>query len=176
MRENEKLFCLQAGAFAAAAVGGTLFHFLYGWTQNSVLTAPFCAVNESTWEHMKLLFFPLFVYALLERRALENRADFWCVKCVGITVSLVLVPVLYYTTLGSFGSSPAYLNIAFFFLSAAACCILEYRLFLRENTLSCAEKLALTSLVLLAGIFVLFTFVTPRIPLFQDPLTLRYGR
>ena len=45
---------------------GSLLHFVYGWSGGSVLAAGFSAVNESTWEHMKLLFFPVFLLTLVQ--------------------------------------------------------------------------------------------------------------
>ena len=47
--------------FFFTVVFGVLLHFLYEWSYNSVWIAPFSGVNESTWEHMKLLFFPMFI-------------------------------------------------------------------------------------------------------------------
>ena len=46
----------------AVVVLGCLNHFIYEWTGESPISALFCPVNESVWEHLKLLFFPyLFV-------------------------------------------------------------------------------------------------------------------
>ena len=39
---------------------GTLLHFTYEWSGGNLLVASFSAVNESTWEHLKLLFYPMF--------------------------------------------------------------------------------------------------------------------
>ena len=47
----------QMVGFIAAGVGGTLLHFLYALSNESVLVTPFSAVNESTWGHMKLMYF-----------------------------------------------------------------------------------------------------------------------
>ena len=55
----------QFWGFAVTALGGTLLHFLYDWT-HSAWVAPFSGVNESTWEHMKLLFWPMFLYAIVQ--------------------------------------------------------------------------------------------------------------
>ena len=52
--------------FAATGLVGTLLHFVYGWSDGSRVAAAFSAVNESTWEHMKLLFLPYFVFAVVE--------------------------------------------------------------------------------------------------------------
>ena len=57
----------QAAGFALVTLGGTILHFLYDWTGGSISVAPFSGVNESTWEHMKLLFWPLFLFALFQR-------------------------------------------------------------------------------------------------------------
>ena len=44
--------------FIATGLFGTLLHFVYEWTGGNRVIAVFSAVNESTWEHMKLLFIP----------------------------------------------------------------------------------------------------------------------
>ena len=65
---KQDLFLWQFSGFSLSSLGGTLLHFLYDWTNESILIAPFSGVNESTWEHMKLLFFPLFLFALIQSR------------------------------------------------------------------------------------------------------------
>ncbi len=165
----------QFGGFAATALGGTLLHFLYEWTNESVLIAPFSGINESTWEHMKLLFFPWFVFALIQSRYFKEYQNFWCVKLAGIAAGLVLIPVLFYTYNGALGKSPDWLNIAIFFIAAAATFLLETRLF-KTGTFECQwQQIALVIICLIGVSFVVFTFATPQIPLFQDPLTGTYG-
>ena len=41
------------------------FHSLYDWLPNSLFSL-FFPVNESIWEHMKLLFTPFVVYTIIE--------------------------------------------------------------------------------------------------------------
>ena len=52
--------------FAVTGLLGTLLHFVYEWTGENRIVAAFSAVNESTWEHMKLLFVPFLVFAVVE--------------------------------------------------------------------------------------------------------------
>ena len=52
--------------FFTAAVLGTLGHFAYDWSGKSLPVGAFCAVNESTWEHMKLLFFPVLLFTAVQ--------------------------------------------------------------------------------------------------------------
>ena len=77
MKRNIHLWQLMG--FAVVSLGGTLLHFLYDWTGQSVLAAPFSGVNESTWEHMKLLYVPLFLYALVQSYFFREYKNFWCV-------------------------------------------------------------------------------------------------
>lgn len=52
--------------FIATGLFGTLLHFVYEWTGGNRVIAVFSAVNESTWEHMKLLFIPFLVFTVVE--------------------------------------------------------------------------------------------------------------
>ena len=161
--------------FAVTAFGGTLLHFLYDWLGEAVWIAPFSGVNESTWEHMKLLFWPMLLFAILQCFFFREREDFWCVKLRGILLGILLIPVLFYTYNGVVGTSPDWINIAIFFLSAAIAYIYETRLF-HEKRFSCrTPKRAILLLCGVALLFVVFTFVTPEISLFEDPLTGSYG-
>ena len=73
---NRSIPLWQFWGFAAVSLGGTLLHYLYDWTNQSLPAAPFSGVNESTWEHMKLLFFPMFLFALVQSFFFRDRHDF----------------------------------------------------------------------------------------------------
>ena len=161
--------------FSVTSLGGTLLHFLYDWLGGAVWTAPFSAVNESTWEHMKLLFWPMFIYALVQSIFFGHREDFWCVKLRGILLGISLIPIIFYTYNGVIGKSPDWLNISIFFICAAAAYIYETRQFNNEKTLCKNPKLALILLCAIALLFVIFTFKTPRLSIFKDPITSTYG-
>lgn len=44
---------------------GASMHFIYHWSGCHPLAAVFCAVNESTWEHIKIMLFPMLLWWLL---------------------------------------------------------------------------------------------------------------
>ena len=104
MKRSIKLW--QFFGFAVTSFLGTVLHFLYDWTGKAVWVAPFSGVNESTWEHMKLLFWPLFLFALVQWLFFRDQENYWCVKLAEILLGLVLIPVLFYTYNGVFGKSP----------------------------------------------------------------------
>ena len=172
---NRSIRLWQFFGFAVTSLGGTLLHFLYDWLGEAVWVAPFSGVNESTWEHMKLLFWPMFLYAIVQSFFFKDRGDFWCVKLRGNLLGLALIPLLFYTYNGVVGRSPDWINIAIFFISAAAAYLYETRLF-EQGTVACRRsRWAVAVLCLIGVLFVVFTFATPEIGVFRDPLTEEYG-
>ena len=165
----------QLMGFGVASLGGTLLHFLYDWLGKAVWIAPFSGVNESTWEHMKLLFWPMLIFAIVQSFFFKDCSVFWCVKLRGTLFGLLLIPVLFYTYNGIFGKSPDWLNIVIFFISTALAYLYEARLF-NSQRFSCKKpKLAKIMLFAIGVLFVVFTFATPEINLFKDPLTGAFG-
>ena len=165
----------QLMGFAVTSLGGTLLHFLYDWLGEAAWIAPLSGVNESTWEHMKLLFWPMFAFAVVQSFLFRDREEFWCIKLRGILFGLVLIPIIFYTYNGAIGKSPDWLNIAIFFISAAATYVYETRLFNSEKVKCKAPKLAFAALCVIGLLFGIFTFRTPELGIFLDPLTGGYG-
>ena len=162
----------QMGGFAATAVLGTLLHFSFDWTGGSMIAALFSAVNESIWEHLKLLFYPMILVAVVEYIVWGKEwAHFWCIKLLGALLGLGVIPVIYYTYTGISGVNADWFNIAIFFLAAAVVYWTETKLFARNLGCSISGRVAVGVLVLMGLLFTVFTFWPPEIPLFQDPRT-----
>lgn len=165
----------QIVGFVVSVFGGVLFHFLYDWTNESVLVAPFTGVNESTWEHMKLLFIPMFLFAIIESFFFKRYKDFWGVKFKGIVLGIVLIPVLYYLYNGIIGKSPDWINIAIFVISAVTSYIYEYKLLFKEDKNIPNKKTSIILLLFIFGLFILFTFMPLKLNIFVDPTTNTFG-
>ncbi len=172
---KKSVFFWQVVGFIFTAIGGVLLHFLYDWTNQSIFIAPISGVNESTWEHMKLLFFPLFIYAIYEKRYFKEQKNYWCIKLIGILTGLITIPVLFYTYNGVIGKSPDWINIVIFFISAAVAFLIEGHLLKQENYRCMWNRLSFIILCFIGLLFVIFTFFTPTIPLFKDPISGTFG-
>ncbi len=171
MRKKLKRWELAGFLFAAAA--GPLLHFAFKWSGESTIVAAFAAVNESTWEHMKLLFVPLFLFTLLEFLFLaEGYANFFAVKGVSLLAAEATIPVLYYTINGAFGRTPDFVNIAIYYAAVLVFYLLSFFLLTRGYLRSGVWQLSGFVLFwLLAFVFVLFTYRPLPLPLFADPIT-----
>ncbi len=173
---KKSLVIWQFLGFVFTSVFGTLLHFVFDWTNQNIIVGLFSAVNESIWEHMKLLYFPMLIFALFESRYFENEyKNFWCAKAKGFFIGLTVIPMLYYTYTGALGVKTDWFNILIFFIAAAISFFTETKSM--KNNRECilsptASKIFIFTLGLL---FILFTFCTPKIPLFKDPLNSTYG-
>ena len=161
--------------FFTAAVLGTLGHFAYDWSWKSLPVGAFCAVNESTWEHMKLLFFPVLLFTAVQL-CLRWESGLLAARAVSTTAGLVAIPALFYTYSGVLGRTVDWVNILIFYVADAALFGLDSRLrrsgHFRAPWLQTAGALWLW---LLAFLFVWWTFRPPHIGLFLDPVTGQYG-
>ena len=172
---KKTIWLWQLMGFAVTSFSGTILHFLYEWLGKSPIVASFSGVNESTWEHMKLLFWPMLIYTVIQSLFFKYYPNFICIKTRGILLGISLIPILYYTYNGVIGKSPDWINIAIFFVSAGVSYIYESRA-LKRGTVHCNHpKLAIFILFLLILAFVLFTFKTPSLGIFEDPITKTYG-
>ena len=154
--------------FIITGVAGTLLHFLYDWTGQNPVVGAFSAVNESVWEHMKLLFFPMLVFSFLEYATVgKGYPNFWCVKLMGTLVGLTVIPVLYYTYTGALGLSADWFNITIFFIAAATVYWLETKLLQKKIPHCPFPAPAVAGLLGLGVIFVMLTYYPPNLPLFR---------
>ena len=174
---RKRLFFWELAGFLFTSAIGSLLHFVYEWSGGSLAAAVVSAVNESTWEHMKLLFVPMFLFSVVQACVLgKNYPNFLAVRAVSTLAGLALIPVLYYTYTGVWGQMRDWANIAVFFLAALGAFLLDFYL-LRRNRLSAPwqQMLGLIVLWALAFCFVWCTFRPLHIALWRDPLTGTYG-
>ena len=171
---KRSLFLWQFGGFTFSVVLGTILHFLYEWT-NCLIFTPISAVNESTFEHMKILFFPMFFYAILEWFFLgKEYKNYWNAKLLGTFLGVELIPILFYTFKGCFGEPAGWLNVIFFFVSAFLAYLYE-ALILKSNKYEKGGVASFITLIIIAILFALFTYITPKLPIFLDPVTNKYS-
>lgn len=162
-----KWFCI-IGAVVTIILG-VISHFVYDWTGGNFFVGLFFPVNESTWEHMKLLFFPMFGYALLVGKRIEEQIP--CVynaMYIGIITGLAMIPVMFYTYTGILGFNVDWLNIALYVISVAAAYYVVYQV-AEKGTIGDSKILQYIMYVLLIA-FMVFSVYPPKLGLFTSPV------
>lgn len=163
--------------FVFTIIIGTLVHFVYQWSGESVISAPFSAVNESTWEHLKLLVVPLLLFSIAEYVCYgKTLSNFLAARTLCALAGMAAIVVVFYGYTAFTKQNWLWADIGVFILAVALSYSLSYVL-LKHGLLSGKgwEIAARVLLALLAVSFILFTTQPPHLFLFQDPVTGQYG-
>lgn len=154
---------------------GALFHFVYEWSNQNYWIAPFFSVNESVWEHMKLAFWPLLIFAIFTYLFLRKRINNYITGVAeGIFLTILLIPFFFYIYTYYFDDN-IIADIIIFILSIAFGFLLSYYIF-KANTLPPEiQLLECLGLFVLAVAFITFTYCPPICDLFRSFVNGEYG-
>lgn len=172
--ENHKILTFQIFSILFSFVLGTLLHFTYGWSGNNTIVASFSAVNESIWEHLKLVFFPMLIASMIGYLYLGREyKNYGTARAIGIITAITFITVFYYTYTGIIGNNYAILDIGSFFVAIILGEVESARIMQLPQWKN--EILGITSMVLLLISFILFTYLPPKLNYFKDPVDGKYG-
>jgi len=146
---------------------GALLHFVYGWLNNSVF-AIFGSINESVWEHLKLLFWPSLLMATIEYFYIGyNFKNYIIAKAVSIYIGVLLIVSFFYTYTGIIGRNFLIVDLSTFILSVILSNLFSYYL-IKKNKFQGKyfQIIGLAMIFILSLAFVAFTRRPPDLPLF----------
>lgn len=158
--------------FTLLTIGlGTILHFTYEWSGNHPFVGIFSAINESTWEHLKLLVVPMVLFVLPEYFLYGySHPNFIPVRFLSILLGMAVIVTAFYTYTGILGKDYLWADIIVFLLGVITAYWFSGKL-LQTNALTSdlAVKLSLLGFTLLAICFIVFTYYPPEIGLFHSP-------
>ena len=164
--------CIKWIGIVFVLVAGTLSHFLYEWSGQNYFAGLISPVNESVWEHMKLIFFPMLAFTLI--LLCRYRKTYPCAVCAlltGILTGTLLIPVLFYAYTFVVGKDLFFMDIAIFIFSTLIGFLISSKIMKScHSKPKCILPCILVLLLLLCFIF--FTYAPPDMALFSDPAVL----
>ncbi len=153
---------------------GSMLHFAYAWSGNWRPMALIAAVNESTWEHLKLAFWPAFIFALIAYFVVKMKPKNFCLAQMVKFVSMpILIIVLFYAHQLFFSDSLIY-DISIFWLAVILGHVFSYQIEKSSKDYN-LEKLSTVLIIIILLKFSLFTYFPIQNFLFLDPVTNLYG-
>ena len=168
---DRKLFNYSVAGFFFVSIAGSLLHFAYDLSGSNPLAGMFTPVNESTWEHMKLIFFPSFFYLLAGWPLLgRTRPQFLPAFLTGTLVGTVSIPVIFYTYSGILGSNYLWLDLLTFYLSALLDYWLSFQMAVQKKGWFPPVTLLLFLNITFMVLFFLLTYRAPDAGIFAPPL------
>ena len=183
---KKNLILITLTSIAATSVLGVLFHFAYDFFGKNAIAALIFPINESVWEHLKLLFFPMLLCLIIMSAFYphKNKSCYVTGLAMGLIGGCITIVTFFYTATGVIGRNIDWLNIAIFFIAVIAAHLIfyYYAAMPLNNTYAYRNRhndrngsncngipawipiIAITALCIL---FFIFSFYQPAIGLFQ---------
>ncbi len=166
---------------------GVLFHFGFEFLGENQALGWLFPVNESTWEHLKLLFFPALIWTVVGYFLIgKDLSDYIGASSLGVLYGMLSIVVLFYTYTGVLGYSIDFINIILYFISVILCYCSIYKALtppkeLYQSSLEPEQGTVpgnwagVLFFLIFFVLFLVFTYLPPKIGLFLDPVTGTYG-
>jgi hypothetical protein len=167
---------LELAGIAVIFIAGTAWHFLFEWSGFWQPIAWLAPVNESTWEHFKMAFWPGLIWACVEYwTAGKTEQNYWLGKFCGLLCMPVIIAVVFYSYTTVLGMRYLWVDILSFLMAITVGQLVSYRIILAAKVRVPAQWLGVVGIMGMILAFVLFTYAPPHIFLFENVATHAYG-
>jgi hypothetical protein len=171
-----KLLSLEILGAIFVIIIGAIFHFIFELSNQWLPIGAIAPVNESVWEHLKLVFWPLIIFSIIEYFPLKHEAkNFVLSKLVAIIIAELTILVTFYSYTAILGTDILLVDILSFIIGVILGYVASYRILKINTAPNWSMIVSLVAIIILGIIFVVFTYLPPEIPLFEDPETGLYG-
>ena len=157
------------------SVLGTLAHFFYDWAHHNRVVGLFSAVNESTWEHIKIALTATFLWGLIDGFLYGSDPNYFPAKLVSLIVMIITIPVIFYSYRHFTRRSILVIDIALFYIAILFGQLSFYGVLLAPDVSHFFQYLSCIGLFVLFGCYMTLTLAPLKTFLFEDPLNGKYG-
>jgi len=174
--ERKKILAWEMYGILFIFLFGALLHFIFELSGELRPVAIIGAVNESVWEHIKIGFWPAFIWAIIEFFVFGKRIkNFMIAKGVAFTLQALLITGIYYMVKAA-GIETLAIDITNFFISIALAQIVSYRLLLVQKHHRVLSIIGVILIITNLVGFCLLSYFPPKgCPIFLDPVSGGYG-
>ena len=167
---DNKLLAWEIVAALFILLFGSSLHFAFELSNFWYPVAPFAAVNESIWEHLKMVFWPGLLFFAVQYAFLKNDAcaeQFWTAKALCLVLMPLLIAAGWYAMVAVTGEHYFVFDIALFVGAIIAGQLLSYAVLSGKIGADPRPRFAFLAIFLLALAFTVFSFYPPRLSLFE---------
>lgn len=171
-----KALKLEISGIFFISILGSLLHFTFNWLNRFWLVGAFSAVNESTWEHLKLAVVPAILWVILESKVFKLKANnFLFAKAAGVYLMPIAIAAIFYSYKAILGHHLLVLDILTFVAAVIIGQMASYGIMLRPEFTKKHDIIWVSALIALFLAFVIFTFCPPQNFIFKDQVSGLYG-
>jgi len=147
---------------------GCLLHFAWEWSGRSTVVAVFAATNESTWEHLKLAFWPALALTPIQRPIYGSFPGWLPATAIRCVLPSFVIVALFYGYTALLGSHHLAADLTIFAVAILAGEFLGHAVLTHE--FGSRLRLGAFGLLILATVlFATLTFRPPDSFLFHEP-------
>lgn len=173
LKLQKKMYIL---GFFVISIIGTLLHFTYELSNENIFLAIVSAVNESVWEHLKIAVMPMFLWMFIEFITLKfRRENLWSSLLIKLFTTIAFITVSYYLYTSILGTHNLWIDMSIFYIAILLAQILGYKEVTAKNINVKYEEISKYLVIIIFVMFVVFTFIPPKIDIFRDEVTSTYG-
>ena len=160
-------------AFFVIGFLGTIGHFLYEWTSDNKFVGYFFSTNESTWEHLKLLFFPTIFYSVFEFFITKEKPqNYIAAVVISVICGMLTIVTLFYTVSSVLGYNVDFINIAIYYIGIIAMLIKKTKLLKTTKFSGNISHWMFFGLgIIIAITFIFWSYNPPSLGIFTPPIT-----
>ena len=157
------------------SVFGTMLHFLYDISNHNKFVGLFAAVNESTWEHIKIALTATFIWSLFDGFVFGDVNNYFFSKVVSILVLIIFIPLLFYGFKWIIGKSYLFVDIMIFYITIVISQIVFMKLLTFSDVGYIVNYVSLILMFMIFGFYMVLTLMPIKNLFFKDPITKKYG-
>ncbi len=154
---------------------GSFLHFTYDLSNHNKTVAIFSAVNESTWEHIKIALTPYFIWTLVDGVRYFDNPNFFVAKLLGLLVIIIMMPLLFYGYQLFTKKTILAFDISIFFVTILLAQVVNYLVLKMKPFSMGIRHISITLYTVILVLYFLLTFFPIKNFLFLDPITKNYG-
>lgn len=154
---------------------GTLAHFIYDLTNHNKIMGLFGAVNESTWEHIKIALTPTFLWGILDGFLYGTNPNYFLAKLTSVMAIIVIMPLLFYGHKYVAKKDYFIFDIISFYIVITCSQLFFYLIITMENLPYIINYLSCIGLFMAFGCYMTLTLLPMKNFIFKDPITKKYG-
>ena len=150
------------------------FHFMYEWLGENQIVGLFFPMNESIWEHLKLVFFPITIWSLLGYLIFGRKENVSFAKTIisaaaSAILAMLIITSWYYVWESGIGISNSILHVGSIFIAVPIAQLVGIHIYRIIDPKSIYVILAVLMIVVFAVAFVAFSLSPPDMPIFIEP-------
>ncbi len=154
---------------------GSFSHFLYDLTNHNKFVGFFTAVNESTWEHLKLVIFPTLIWMCIEYHFYFNNLNYFFSRFLSLIIMLLIIPVIFYGYTFFTKKPILFIDISSFIISIVVGQFIFNIMINMSFNSNIYNHMGIIGLVVIFIVYITNTYVPLKNFLNKDPLTNEYG-